>query len=82
MNGPINSVWWDARGSRRRGTTRTFVIDDVAWRVFEYAPAKCPGDVSLMFACESAWRRIRTFPADWADHDDAGLFGLSDIPLM
>jgi len=50
----------------------------VAWRVFEYLCAfDPPGDLSLIFANDAAWRRIRVFPADWATRDDSTLFALS-----
>jgi hypothetical protein len=54
------------------------IVEDVAWRIFEYAEGTDhPGDVSLIFACDAAWRRIRAFPSDWAEYDDAALFALS-----
>jgi hypothetical protein len=50
----------------------------VAWRVFEYLCAfDPPGDLSLIFANDAAFRRIRVFPADWATRDDSTLFALS-----
>jgi hypothetical protein len=57
-----------------RGDVRPLVIDDLPWKVFEYVDNREQhAEVSLMFSCDSSWRRIRAFPPDWRDLDDAML---------
>jgi hypothetical protein len=58
--------------------TRRIIVDGVMWRVFEFlGPFYLPGENSLVFVSDDAWRLIRTFPVDWAARDDAALFALS-----
>lgn len=68
-------LWW-RRGPGIRGLTRHFVINLINWRAFELAIGAGFRDVSLIFASDSAWRRVRIFPSDWADRDDAVLIAL------
>ena len=72
----VEPVWW-RRAPGLRGRTRRFLINHIQWRAFEYRVASSAGEVSLMFACDTAWRRVRKFPANWADQDDASLRQLS-----
>ena len=54
-----------------RGKVRPIIIGDRPWQVFEYIDNRPrPAQVSLMFACDTSWRRLRTFPADWRNLDD------------
>lgn len=73
--GFMEPIWW-RRAPGRRGITRHFFVNEIPWRAFEYMIA---GKVSLIFACQDAWRRLRPFPCDWAAHDDAALLKLSGI---
>lgn len=60
-----------------RDKVRPLMIGSLPWQVFEYADnGDRPSHVSLMFTCDTSWRRLRTFPADWRDLDDAGLTDL------
>ena len=60
-----------------RGEVRPLTIDNRPWQVFEYADNRDrPSHVSLMFTCDTSWRRLRTFPADWRELDDAMLTDL------
>jgi hypothetical protein len=68
-------IWW-RRAPGLRGITRYLLVDQVRWRAFEYVLDSIPRNVSLIFACETAWRRLRTFPFDWANQDDAALLAL------
>jgi hypothetical protein len=61
-----------------RGDVRPLVIDDLPWKVFEYVDDReHQARVSLMFSCDSSWRRLRAFPPDWRDLDDGMLTELS-----
>ena len=68
-------LWW-RRGPGIRGVTRHFVINLIKWRAFESAIGAGAGNVSLIFASDAIWRRVRPFPSDWAERDDAALIAL------
>lgn len=72
----LGPIWW-RRAPGIRGITRHFLVNQVRWRVFEYAIGVGPTAVSLIFACQTAWRRLCPFPSDWAIRDDAALSELS-----
>jgi len=74
----MDPIWW-RRAPGPRGITRHFRVGESAWRAFEYVIGVNPGKVSLIFACQDVWRRLRPFPADWATRDDAALLELSGI---
>jgi hypothetical protein len=60
-----------------RGEIRPLTIDSLQWKVFEYADTRdIEPSVSLMFSCDAMWRRLRAFPADWREMDDAMLTDL------
>ena len=73
--GGTEPLWW-RRGPGVRGITRLFVINRVQWRAFEYAIGTGLTNIWLMFASEGVWRRVRPFPANWAEQDDAALIGI------
>ena len=61
-----------------RGDVRPLVIDDHPWKVFEYVDTwEQHAEVSLMFVCDTSWRRFRDFPRDWRDLDDGMLTAIS-----
>jgi hypothetical protein len=67
-----------ARTCGPRGKVRPLMIDNLLWQVFEYVDSRVlPSHVSLMFTCDTSWRRLRTFPADWREMDDEMLTDLS-----
>ena len=55
------------------------MVDGVFWRVFELAPT--PYDrrqsPSLVFESDTAFRRVRNYPASWRALSDDDLFLLS-----
>lgn len=58
---------------------RQFYHGDVQWTVGE-RPARAfeiPRTPALVFESDGAIRRVRIFPADWFDLDDAALYALS-----
>lgn len=72
----------DATGSPAdaRGVERTFVdADGARWRVFEqpFADYDRRRGLSLIFASDSAVRRVRDYPTNWAQISDAELIALS-----
>ena len=71
-------LWW-RRGPGIRGITRFLVINRVQWRAFEFAIGTGLNNVWLMFASDRAWRRVRPFPANWAEQDDTALIRLSGV---
>ena len=74
----VEPIWW-RRAPGRRGITRHFLVDQTRWRAFEYVIGVNPGKVSLIFACQDAWRRLRPFPRNWAARDDAALLELCGL---
>ena len=59
---------------------RSFVdADGGRWRVFEQAfnDYDRRSGMSLIFSSDAAVRRVRDYPADWFDLDDAQLAALS-----
>lgn len=66
-----------ADDSGPRGEVRPLTIDNRPWQVFEYADNRDrPSHVSLMFTTDTSWRRLRIFPPDWREMDDAMLTDL------
>jgi hypothetical protein len=61
-----------------RGKIRPLMIGNLPWQVFEYVDNRDrPSHISLMFVCDTSWRRLRIFPANWRDMDDAMLTELA-----
>ena len=61
-------------------TERVFVdADGARWRVYEqpFSTYDRRSGVSLIFANDAAVRRVREFPANWAELSDAELASLS-----
>jgi hypothetical protein len=58
---------------------REFEVDGVRWTVREFPPPSYDrrGRPSLMFASDEIMRRVRTYPANWADLSDAELLAVS-----
>jgi hypothetical protein len=62
------------------GAERVFVdADGARWRVFEqpFAEYDRRRGLSLIFASDAAVRRVRNYPADWAEISDVELAALS-----
>ena len=49
------------------------------WTVYEHLTLA--GTASLIFDCGEAFRRLRSFPADWATLSDAALLALCHAPV-
>jgi hypothetical protein len=62
---------------QRFAPTRSVIAEGVSWRVYEvsYAFDRRSGR-SLIFEHDQAWRRIRTYPANWHRLPDAALVAL------
>lgn len=78
MTGPSNRI--DSSASSRAPRSRSFVdADDGHWTVFEQAFAEYDrrSGMSLIFSSDAAVRRVRDYPTDWYDLDDAQLAALS-----
>lgn len=53
-------------------------MDAVPWRVYERSVVYDRRSTStLIFECDSVIRRLRFFPENWQELDDAALFALS-----
>ncbi|HEY2376018.1 MAG TPA: hypothetical protein VGH98_08600 [Gemmatimonadaceae bacterium] len=55
---------------------RRFVVDKVAWCVYEHA-GPWPCGQSLVFETESVARRVRDYPPHWRELSSAALYELS-----
>ena len=60
-------------------TARQFWVDGVLWLAYELpaSPFDRRATASLVFESDAMMRRIRNYPADWRQLDDAELFALS-----
>jgi hypothetical protein len=57
---------------------RIIIVDAVPWRVYERSVVYDRRSTStLIFECDSVIRRLRFFPENWQELDDAALFALS-----
>ena len=78
MTGPSNRI--DSPTDSLAPRSRSFVdADGGHWRVFEVAFAEYDrrSGMSLIFSSDAAVRRVRDYPPDWFDLDDAHLAALS-----
>ena len=78
MTGPSNR--FDSPADSKPPRSRSFVdADGGHWLVFEKAFAEYDrrSGMSLIFSSDAAVRRVRDYPADWFDLDDAQLAALS-----
>lgn len=69
--------WTQVRGLQQ--SARQLSFEGAQWLVYELPPS--PYDrrtaASLIFESDAAFRRVRTFPANWRDLSDDELFALS-----
>lgn len=78
MTGPSNRI--DSPVNSNTPRTRSFVdADGGHWNVYEktFAEYDRRSGMSLIFSSDAAVRRVRDYPADWFDLDDAQLAALS-----
>ena len=62
---------------RPRGAVRPLTINSYPWQVYESVDnGEMSSHVSLMFVSDTVWRRLRNFPANWRDLNDAMLTDL------
>lgn len=77
MSSPDRTAGQERR-SRERSSRGSRVLTDEEghfWRVREVSFADAAP--SLIFECESGFRRVRTYPTDWQTLADADLLALS-----
>lgn len=70
----------DLQPAASRAQVRVLVADDQRWLVREIAAPQLDrrGGMHLLFESDGVMRRLRDYPADWFELDDAELYALTD----
>ncbi len=75
----MSNLQWTADRESPVDKRRRVKDGNRVWTVYEHLTLT--GIPSLIFDCGEAFRRVRSYPADWAGLTDAALLGLCHAPV-
>ena len=75
----MSNLQWAANRDSVADGRRRVMDGNRVWTVYEHMTLT--GIPSLIFDCGEAFRRVRSFPADWPGLSDAALLALCHAPV-